>query len=173
MSLTLARRVRLNWARYTLVMAKQTPHVHNDPYILAEELEAAGVLRAASLPKLNSFACACCHLIWDELPPIAQLGLEVAERYVNGNATTKELIDERVKLWQDLGDESWEFESKKNNAYRAVLCSLHMRDPEDSIDADYDVVTYVMEVCNKVKKMPKQTHYELMHNVFGSPPDSA
>jgi hypothetical protein len=137
---------------------------------LAGKLDSAGILRSTPLPKFNSFACACCRLIWDELPPLARQALVVAEKYVSGDATSKELTDERVKLWQDLGDESNEYQSKKNNAYRAVTCSLYVRGSEDSIYQDYDVVCYVIGACNRVKPAPNRIYFDLLHKVFGNPP---
>lgn len=101
---------------------------------------------------------------------MAQQGLELAEGFVNGASTIEEIKAERVKLWEDLGDESLEFESKKNNGYRAVFCALYERDPEDSIYADYDVVTGVIHCCNTVRKTLEQTHYELMRSIFGLAP---
>ena len=67
-------------------MSNETIDYHTDPYSLAEKLDAAGVLRAAPQLKINLFACACCRLIWPQLPPMAQLALEVAERFDTGLA---------------------------------------------------------------------------------------
>lgn len=99
---------------------------------------------------------------------MAKEALEVAEKYVNGEVTTDEIRAERVKLWQDLGAEFREFESKKNNAYRALLCALHERDPENGIFEDYDTVCYAMQFCNKVKKTPEDIHYKLMQSIWAS-----
>ena len=55
------------------------------PKLMLEFLE-----RKASNRKLRLFVCACCRRIWQLLPPELQAGVEVSERYADGQATAAE-----------------------------------------------------------------------------------
>jgi hypothetical protein len=116
------------------------------PYDVAETLELNGAL--TDQRKLIAFCCGCCRLIYDKLPHIAQGGLAVAEAYVRGQSSGKDLLDERVKLWKFLGKDSCDFSSPRVNAVRAVICCLFINTPPDEA---YDHIRAAMEFCNAVE----------------------
>jgi hypothetical protein len=116
------------------------------PYALAETLELTGALKDQR--KLIAFSCGCCRLIYDRLPNIAQRALAVAEAYVRGESSSKDLLDEGVKLWEFLGKDSCDFSSQRVNAVRAVICCLFDNTPPNEA---YDHVRTVMEFCNAVE----------------------
>lgn len=150
-------------------------------YKLIGELEDAGILAAADDRKLNSFSCACCRLIWDDLVPEARLALELAERYVSGTASSEELFAERIRMWKfcdslpDVRARSPEghisgMDSQEVSGTRAVICCLGERDPQDP-DPNYerDHLEGTMMFCNRVKPNQSQAFYQIMIDIFGSP----
>ena len=56
---------------------------------LRREWEKGSEYYIVSDRKLRLFACACCRMVWDRLEGIHDL-IDVAERYANGLATSKE-----------------------------------------------------------------------------------
>ena len=91
-------------------------------YQLAEELEGSRLLQHER--KLQAFSCACCRLIWEKLPDVAQAALKIAEDFGKGLLPPDKIVGERIKLWEFLGKESCDFSSAKVNAVRAVICCL-------------------------------------------------
>ena len=114
--------------------------------------------------KVRTFICACCRLLWDKLPDVARRALEVAEGYVEGSYSADRLLNERVELWEYLGEESCNFASSKVNAVRAVICCLYAGIPEDEL---YDTVMHTLEFCNDVE-VQYTAQYQLMREVFGN-----
>jgi hypothetical protein len=131
-----------------------------DPYELVEELEASCLLQDEG--KLQAFSCACCRLIWDELPIAAQSALKVAEDYSKGLIPPEVVISERVKLWKYLGKESCDFSSAKVNAVRAVICSLFEHTPPHEA---YDYARATMDFCNDVEDHQRE-QFELLREIF-------
>jgi hypothetical protein len=131
-----------------------------DEIDLAEDLEASGDLQNEM--KLQLFACACCRLIWDKLPPLAQAALLVGEDFSNGLVLPERLETERVKLWNFLGEESCNFSLPRVNAVRAVICCLFAR---NEVEVAYDHVRAVMEFCNDVEDHQRE-QYGLLRKVF-------
>ena len=133
----------------------------DDPYELAEELEASRLLQDER--KLQIFSCACCRLIWDKLPSIAQAALNIAEAYSKGLIPSEAIVSERVKLWKYLGKESCDFSSAKVNAARAVICCLSKHTPAHEA---YEHARATMDFCNAVEDRQRE-QYELLRQIFG------
>jgi hypothetical protein len=132
-----------------------------DHHDLAEELEASGLLQGER--KLRTFSCACCRLIWEKLPSVAQEALNVAEDYSKGLIPPEVIVSERVGLWEYLGKESCDFSSAKVNAVRAVICCLF---EHTAAHEAYDHARATMDFCNDVEDHQRE-QYELLRNIFG------
>ena len=135
----------------------------SNPYVLADELEASGLLNPAGVRR---FSCACCRLIWAYLPAIAQEALAVAEASLQHHIPDELLVETRVKLWRFLGQESCNFASPSVNAIRAIICCLY---PDRSMrETDlYDTLTITMDFCNAVMPYQEQ-QVQLLRNIFYS-----
>lgn len=131
-------------------------------YDLIGDFEASGHLQEEM--KIHLFSCACCRLIFDKLPPVAQRALELAEDFSRGLVRAKRLEAERIKLWDVLGEDSCKFELPHVNAIRAVICCLFER---TDLRFAYDDVKAVMDFCNEVEDHERE-QYELLQRVFGS-----
>jgi hypothetical protein len=122
--------------------------------------------------KINAFCCECCRLIWDELSPIAQHAVQVAEDYVAGLASLDDMEEEEDKLWRDLGTELSNWQSRRTHSYRAAVCCLFIDESQYEFSyKNHEIVTGVMEECNKVKQIPQEVHYQLMRETFLSAPE--
>lgn len=133
-----------------------------DHYSLLSDLEQSGQLQDAQ--KIQRFSCACCRLIWDKLPPIAQEALCLGEDFSNGLVSPKRLEKERVKLWEFLGKDSSDFSSPNVNATRAVICCLF---ESKDIKEAHEEVCAVMEFCHDVEKRERE-QYELLLKIFSN-----
>jgi hypothetical protein len=51
--------------------------------------------------KLRLFACACCRVVWNSLPPSGQRAVEVAERFADGAADALEMTAVRTEVLRD------------------------------------------------------------------------
>lgn len=51
--------------------------------------------RKQSRRKQRLFACACCRLVWERIPPAWKPAVEVSEAYADGSATRDQLIEAR------------------------------------------------------------------------------
>lgn len=100
------------------------------------------------------------------MPDVARTALAVAEGYTDGRYTVKTLVNERVKLWEYLGQESCNFSSPEVNAVRAVICCLYEDIPKGEM---YDYVRNTLEFCNDVEDN-SQAQCQLMSEVFGYRP---
>jgi hypothetical protein len=130
---------------------------------LAEELEASGELQDGE--RLQLFSCACCRLIINKLPSVAQEALTLGEDFSKGLVLPNRLEAERVKLWKVLDKDSCRFDLPHVNAIRAVICCLFERkDPEFA----YENVRAVMEFCNAVEDHERE-QYDLLERVFVGP----
>jgi hypothetical protein len=128
---------------------------------LVAELEASRHLQDEK--KIHLFSCACCRLIFDKLPPVAQRALELAEDFSKGLVRPKRLEAERIKLWDVLGEDSCKFDLPHVNAIRAVICCLFER---SDLEFAYDDVTGVMDFCNAVEDHERE-QYDILQRVFG------
>ena len=115
--------------------------------------------------KIQRFSCACCHLIWTKLPPIAREALNIGDEFSKGGVSSKELEGERVKLWTFLGNDSSEFASPTVNATRAVICCLY---ENEDLDYAYEHVRAVMDFCNAVEYRERE-QFDLMLEIFTVP----
>ena len=130
------------------------------PHDLLSDLDASELLE--NREKLQLFSCACCRLIFDKLPPVAQTALNVGEDFSKGLVSPERLEAERIKLWTVLGNESCNFESPYVNAMRAVICCLF---DQTEAGLEYDSASIVMEFCNAVEEHERE-QYELLRQVF-------
>ena len=138
------------------------PQSTNNPYVLADELEARQLL---NLRLVRSFSCRCCRLIWTYLPGIAQEALGIAEASLHHQASDDLLVDMRVRLWNFLGTESCNFASPTVNAIRAVICCLY---PDVNVNESgdlYDMLTSTMDFCNAVEPC-QERQYQLLRAIF-------
>jgi hypothetical protein len=72
--------------------------------------------------KLRLFACACCRRVWDLLGEPRRRVVEVAERVIEGEATTKDLAAARDAAFPELGQVRTETRTEANTwAHLAVL----------------------------------------------------
>ena len=140
----------------------QIPDNQGDPYELVAELEwPLGILQDEV--KVRTFICACCRLMWDRLPEVAQKALVVAEDYIAGLSTAEMLVSERVKLWEYLGDEDSNFMSAEVNAVRAVICCLY----EDGYEQEaYETIWLLLDFCDGVEDH-HQEQYQLLSDIYG------
>jgi hypothetical protein len=139
-----------------------TSQLTSNPYVFADELEARGLLNPHAA---RTFSCACCRLIWAHLPTIAQEALDIAEAYLQHQASDELLVATRVKLWTFLGPESCNFASPSVNAIRAIICCLYSDTSMRETNHLYDTVTTTMDFCNAV--MPyREEHIQLLRDIF-------
>jgi hypothetical protein len=55
----------------------------------------------ASTRKLRLFACACCRLVWFEFTSsLSRRAVEVAERFADGQADRREVLEAKTKAWK-------------------------------------------------------------------------
>jgi hypothetical protein len=130
---------------------------------LLSDLEKSGKLSDAK--KVRTFFCACSRLIWHHLPPEAQIGVEIAEKYNRGEETTERLVDQRVKLWnlwQETPDH-YNSPTKEAKALRSAICCLY-ESYEDGVDP-YMAIDFAMDCCNSVE-LHEQDQLQLLHAVF-------
>ena len=135
----------------------------NDARDLLEDLELKGVLNDEK--KVLSFCCACCRLIWDNLPKIARNALEIAEKYIEDKADVQDLENTRIALWNYLGDDSISFAKPNVAAIRAVICCLYETKTKDEA---FDAIDYVMDFCNSVE-IKSSEQYKLLSAIFNEP----
>lgn len=110
---------------------------------------------------MRTFICACCRLMWNRLPEVAQKALVVAEDFIEEVSSAGMLVKERVKLWEYLGKESCNFASTEVNAVRAVICCLYEYDQEA-----FETIRNVLDFCNAVEDH-HQEQYQLLGNIYG------
>ena len=62
--------------------------------------------KMASDRKLRLFACACCRRVWDALNDDNRSAVELAERYVDGQASERELAEREKssRLYRDIDE---------------------------------------------------------------------
>ncbi len=123
---------------------------------LLKDLELNGALNNEK--KLHLFCCACCRLIWDKLPEIAQKALEIAENYSNNSVHTKEVETARVHLWNYLGKDYVNVFSPNVAAIRAVICCLFERPLENHL---FLITLNAMDFCSFVENNERE-QYELL-----------
>ena len=133
----------------------------NDTRDLLEDFEVSGVLNDEK--KVLSFCCACCRLIWDELPKIAQEALKISEKYIKNAASVQGLINVRVQLWKNLGSDYMNLTSPNVAAIRAVICCLY---EIKTMDEAFTTAAYAMSFCNTVKNKDAE-QYQLLLKIFG------
>jgi hypothetical protein len=138
------------------------PQPSSDPYVLADELDARGLLNPQAV---RTFSCACCRLIWAHLPIIAQEALGIAEAYLQHQASDELLVETRVKLWTFLGKESCNFTSPTVNAIRAIICCLYSDESMRETNHLYDTLTITMDFCNAVM-LDQEEHSRLLREIF-------
>lgn len=159
-----------------MILLKVNNKVHNldkdNMSLTINELSKSGVLAASDERQLNAFCCACCRLIWDELPVEARRSLEVAERYVRGEINLEEVRIERRKLWAFCNAQATRNESAPYvYAVRAVICCLydrHYAGDLEELDPYYeeDHLYWTMTFCNFVRKIDAQVYRQLLTSIF-------
>ena len=140
-----------------------TQEFSNDARDLTEQFELSGVLKDEK--KVLAFCCACCRLIWDKLPRIAQDALEVAEDYIKDAANIRDLTNARIKLWNFIEKDFMNFEMSHIPATRAVICCLY---EIKTMDEAFSAVNYAMGFCNFIEIRTTE-HVELLLKLFGNP----
>lgn len=130
---------------------------------LLKDLELGGALNNEK--NFHLFCCACCRLIQNKLPEIAQSALEIAETYNEEFVNVKEIKVESERLWNYLGKDYVNVFSPNVAAVRAVLCCLFERPLEEHL---FLITLNAMDLCNFVENKEREQYEILSSIVSGS-----
>jgi hypothetical protein len=94
------------------------------------DIEMAGGLTAGFDNAMRFMIDACNRMA---LPEYARESLEVAVRYVNNEASAKDLEAVRVRCWESIEGRDSKFSDPRVAAIRAVICTLYPRDTKNDL----------------------------------------
>jgi hypothetical protein len=134
----------------------------SDPYVLADLLESSGLL---SPQTVRTFCCACCQLIWTDIPTIAQEALSIAEAYLQHQVSDDVLVATRVKLWSFLDQDTSNLAAPTVNAIRAVICCLYPDASMHKANDLYETLATTIDFCNAVIPYREQ-QLQLLRKIF-------
>lgn len=119
-------------------------------------------------PQCLLFMVDCLQLVEHGLPPVAQHALAVAEKFCNGTASAKQLLEQKLLCWNYLDERklSFAFELKRARLVRATLCALYPEVPEEG-DV-YVLLEWFMEMLDPGGRLEHRT-LELLKLRFDSP----
>jgi len=132
----------------------------NDARDFLECLELKGCLTDEK--KVLSFCCACCRLVWDNLPQIARQAVKISEKYIDKNASLRDLENARNDLWNYLEKDFSSLEKVNVSAVRAAICCLYeIKTHEDGFNS----IDNVMDFCNSIE-IKSFEQYKLLTEIF-------
>lgn len=119
-------------------------------------------------PTCLLFMVDCLRLVEHLLPTVAQHALAVAEKFCNGTASARQLLEQKMACWTYLDERelSVAFESRRARLVRATLCALYPDAPEDG-DV-YTLLEWFMEMLDPKGRMEHRT-LALLKLRFDSP----
>ena len=105
-----------------------------------------------------------CKLLIDIMPVSGKNGIEVAERFLLGNATESDLLDARVLVWKD--HDAHYKNTPEGEALRAIICALFFPIVEHEL---FDTLTYAIDFCRGAKPSIGDSVYKkIIENEFNA-----